>query len=202
MNRIWIITKDPGGYEHIDNMLFNLFQSNAHPAFAWIFTCGQYGDCPFPFPFSSNYQLAWLYETGQKLKLIDIWNFPPTQEQVISKLNELANANLYSIVPYSNLELPNWNLETGPITDEDLTDGTGSNNGGSGSGGGGIIPSGNPGGPLLSLGLFNLPGNMPAWVWLILAAYSGYKSARARTKWPWLTLAAVAAGNWVNAKRK
>ncbi|RME07972.1 MAG: hypothetical protein D6816_06080 [Bacteroidetes bacterium] len=71
-----------------------------------------------------------------------------------------------------------------------------------GQGGGGIIPSGNPGGPMLSLGLFNLPGNMPAWVWLILAAYSGYKSARARTKWPWLTLAAVAAGNWVNAKRR
>lgn len=72
---------------------------------------------------------------------------------------------------------------------------------GPGDSGTGIVEDAPPGGGLLGLGLFNLPFNIPAWLWMIVAAAAAYKAAtskRTRCKVVFGSAALIAGANYLN----
>lgn len=72
-----------------------------------------------------------------------------------------------------------------------------------GQGGDGIIPGGKPGGDLMGLGLFNLGGSVPGWLWLLIAGVSLYKAYSSKTpagRYGWGAMGTLAGLNWWNKR--
>lgn len=176
MNKFLLVLLNPDGPDK--SRLNQLLHSLSHPTLERIFECDPSwpAGCPYP-----------IVPGGVQAPVLKFMLMRPGDKyQEVGEMTGTITRDsiMKRLDSYRNEEFPD-------------TTGT--------EGGGGIIPgASNPGGPLLSLGLFNLPGNTPPWLWFLIAGLGAYKAATSKSPagmYGWGALGLVAALNGLNARR-